>query len=231
MAETPGYNCELAVGGTPAALTNEACTEVSSGAYTDYQVTDSTKRLLDPDTAIVVEEDTGGGYATVASTLYTIDYYTGTITFTPALGASSTVRIASGNYIPPFEITQGRASNLTVNTELLDTTTYADAQANSGHRVFIAGLQDAAGDLEVVDDGLADYDTGGGSERKLLVDAVAGTKVLLTIQPDGSNNVFRTWAILTATSVSDPVDGLVTTNFSWVAAGRGAENTPFSWAA
>ena len=203
MAYVAGYSTVLKTGGTATSFSNEACTKVT--ANTVYQITDATKRVLDPATAVVVEVDADGagvgGY--VAGTGYTIDYLTGTVTFAADQGASALVRV-SGKYIPTLTIATANNFSLDHGREELDTSAYAQDAASA-----IQGRTEASGSFDVVEDLLTDHDAGAGVVT-LSGAIAAGLPVFVEAQIGGVGNKWRMWALLKgklSASASDAVKG------------------------
>lgn len=231
MAKTAGYLSVLKTGGTPTALTNEACSKIT--ANTVFQVTDAVKRCLDPDTAIVVQVDAdgagGGAYATAGATTYTVDYLTGTITFLADQGASATVRISSGKYIPLLTVADVDDVSADLGREELDTSVYSEDAASAK-----AGRYTLDVSLSIKDDLTADQDPGGGTVK--LADIIAnGTPLLLDWQPGGAGNHLRAWGLIPKGSVKADVGGLVGASCNFrVAEKTGSGRTDragVSWAA
>jgi hypothetical protein len=192
----------IKAGGTATVLTNEATTKVT--ANTVYQITDATKRVLDPDTALVVEVDAdgggGGGYATAAVGTYTVDYMFGKITFASDQGASALVRV-SGKYIPTLAVAEGTEFELDDAANLLESTVFGD-----GWRKRFTGLQEASGSFTLIALLQTDLDPGAG-ERKLRTAMRSGTKLLLEYRPGGAADYWRAWVYLSQEGEKGQVDG------------------------
>lgn len=195
---TSSNSTTIKAGGTPTALTNEATTEVT--ANTVFQITDAAKRVLDPDTALVVEVDDGGGYAAADAADYTVDYMFGKVTFAAALGASDTVRV-SGKYVPLLTAAGGVDFEIDDSGNLLDDTEFGDTW-----RSRFLGLQEASGSFTLLNPLQLDLDGGAGT-TKLRTHQRAGTKVLLEYRPGGSVDYWRAWVFLSNGSEKAPVDG------------------------
>jgi hypothetical protein len=216
MAETAGYKTTVYKGGEAVATTNEPTTKVT--ANTVYQITDATKRVLDPTVTVTVEVDAdgagAGGY--VAGTGYTVDYYTGTITFAADQGASALVRV-SASYIPLLSVASARAAGIKRARTILDCTKFN----STGFRSYKYGRLEASGDLELVEDGFTDHDSGAGTQR-FIDDIEDAVLVLLEIDMGGQGVKARCWATLETLDTNTPGDGLTTTKLSWKASGRGS---------
>lgn len=178
-------------GGTATVLTNEATTKVT--ANTVYQITDATKRVLDPDTALVVEVDAdgagGGAYATANPSTYTVDYMFGKVTFAADQGAPATVRL-SGKYIPTLVVLEGIDFEVDDSVNLIEKTVFGDVW-----RTRMVGLQEASGSFTVIALLTNDLDPGAGT-TKIRTAMRAGTKFLLEYRPGGATDYWRAWVLL-----------------------------------
>lgn len=214
MAQSAGYNTTLKVGGTPTTFTNEACTKIT--ANTVYRITAASKRVIDPDTAVVVESDplANGTWGVVSAT---VDYFTGTVTVADQ-GATALVRV-SGKYIPLLTVAYARSADFSPTADELDVTAFGDAW-----RKFIMGMIRAELSFEVVSDALDDLDGGGGT-LQTLVDS--RDTAFIEFQPGGQGTYLRFWAFLRSVARQSPVDGLMTSSLQAVLSTR-APAAPFS---
>jgi len=219
MAPTVGFLAVIKTSGTSTAMVAEATTDVG-GAHTTYQITDTAKRVLDPATAVVVDKD--GVPAAAAD--YTLDYFTGTVTFAVALGAGVVVTF-DASYLPLLEVATARDVSLSLARERLDKTAYQTSQ----YRQFTLGVGTCEGSLELLEFGEVDHDPGAGVVKfTTLIDGT--TPVLLEIAPATTGNRLRCWALLTAAGRKSPHDDLTSLSLSFAAAGN-APAAPYSWAA
>lgn len=180
-------NTTVSIGGSPTEMTDEPCTKVT--ANTVYQVTDSTKRVLDPATAVVVETDAAGPFVAATSTDYTIDYTTGTVTFLVGLGAAVLVQI-TGRFIPTAAVVECRALEMKgPGWTAADVRRFGDGGPRS--------IKDSAsweGSLEVISD-----------ELDTLLST--GEIVFLEVRPGGVGLYARGWAVLSPPDVGSSPDG------------------------
>lgn len=174
MKNVVGYAATLKQGATPVVMTTEAMTLVSGKTY---QITASTKRIIDYFTAITVFDNAVDHTADVES----IDYLNGLVTFLSSYTVTGPVTI-TGKYVPTSVIAKGRSFTLTQNANAIDTTTYEAAQANGGWRTHKPGLRTVS--LEV--NGLYDITNGAAA-------AIRGKQpIIVDISPDGSSTtMFR----------------------------------------
>ncbi len=135
MAAEAGYNTTLNITAQPAiSLTNEACTD--SGDHTTYTITNSAKRYLDLNTAVVVQKQTHGtgGFATVTN--YTLKHVGGIIVFASANNSDDVIRISSGAYYAYSVLAQGHAADVPLKIAGLDVTSFN----STGTETYIGGL-------------------------------------------------------------------------------------------
>lgn len=166
-----GYTVDIKKTGTPTTMTDEA---MSSIATDTYQVTASTKRILDPDTTIVVEDN---NVAVAASNIEYIDYLFGIVKFITAYTPTEPITI-TGKYLPQSILAKYRNFTLTMTMDPIDNTDIPAAQANSGHRTFDpAGLKTVTLETSGVYDSTNGYRT----------DLVARTTLVIEVNPDGAS--------------------------------------------
>lgn len=126
---------------TPTVLSNQSCTAVAGSGNTIYEIDNRTMRYWSKDYDVVVEVDTGGGYAPVTSG-FLIQHCGGRIHFATALDPGDDVRV-SGRYVVVVTAAKVADASIAVNGESIDVSTFG----NNGWRDRIAGLADATGTL------------------------------------------------------------------------------------
>lgn len=119
MAVISGVSCNVYVSGVPVALSSEACS-LESGKT--YRVTDSAKRVLDPDTVPVIK-DNG---VVVAATSYTLDYLFGRVRRNTGSWTTPVI-VFSGNYLPLHKVATAKDVSLDVSCDLLDVSRLGEA--------------------------------------------------------------------------------------------------------
>lgn len=218
MAPTAGFLAVVKTAGTSTATTAEPTTD--GGAHTAYQITNTAKRVLDPAVAVVVYKDA----VEQASSLYTLDYLTGTVTFATPLAAEAVVTITA-NYLPLLTVATARDVSFSSTRERIDVTPYQTSQ----YRVFKAGMLGVEGTLGLVEFGEVDHDSGAGTVKfTTLLDGFS--PVFLEIAPATTGNRMRLWAVLTKGDHKTPMGGVAELNVGFSAAGNGVA-APVSWAA
>jgi len=135
MTAEAGYNTTINITAQPAiSLTNETCTD--SGDHTTYTITNSAKRYLDINTAVVVQVQTHGTGSFNTVTNYTLKHVGGIITFSGANNSDDVVRISSGAYYAYAVILQGHAVDLPLKIAAIDVTSFN----STGVETYIGGL-------------------------------------------------------------------------------------------
>ncbi len=195
-----GKDATIKTGGTPTAMANEACTEITG---TRFQVTDATRRIIDATAAIVVRVNT----VVQDPSTYTVDHLFGFIDFN-ASQTGQTVDI-SADYIPTLDFAEVRSTSPTFGIDLEDSTTIGD----DAHEVT-ALLQTFNASIETLEDGLTDLDPGGGTVR--IADLLRnGTPFLYELGMDGTGGVgYRAWAKGANLDPSAAFDALVQNTFA-----------------
>jgi hypothetical protein len=134
MAAEAGYNTTFNITAQPpVSLTDEACTD--SGDHTTYTITNSAKRYLDLNTAVVVQKQTHGtgGFATVTN--YTLKHVGGIITFASANNSDDVIRIHSGSYYAYSALGQGHTAEQASKIAAIDVTSFN----SNGTESYIGG--------------------------------------------------------------------------------------------
>lgn len=207
------YSTTIKAVGASTAFTAEPTTTVT--ANTVYQITNTARRILDPDVAITVEVDAdgagAGAYATAAASSYTVDYLFGTITFTADQGASALVRV-SGAYLTLTDVAEATEFSLNLSRTVQDAS-YFHAD---GYKRKIATLRDCTGSISQLS--LLNAAHGATSFTALYA---AGTPFLLEVHPGATGDYFRAWVLLESTTEQSTPEGLYTASFNFTAAAQG----------
>lgn len=191
MPGRAGKSALVKVSGAAATLTNAATT--ANGGRTEYQITDSTKRVLAPNATITVETSPDGS-AWSAAAGYTLNRLTGTVTFGSAQPVGTQIRV-SGQYLPMSTAASCKQFSYTVSATNIETPAFGDSYIPR-----IQGLQDIKGSL--------------GSWRTTdtaFEDALTGDViVMLEIYSLGSGTPeMRVWARLNTMQVQSAIEGAV----------------------
>jgi hypothetical protein len=196
---TAAYLAKLYVTGTSTGLTGgagEPMSDVSGGARTTYQVTDTAKQVIDPATAIVVfDNNTGAPYANS----FTIDYLTGSVTLSVAAGALG-VKL-QGNYLPKRQILNAYEMSVSLSKNLVDTSVLG-----TDHMLRTPALGDVTGSFTCYENGTTTY-----TDIQLVDLANDGTIKVIDMDMSGTGaNFIRFFAIFESLESSQSVDGVQT---------------------
>ena len=124
----PGFSCLVRKGGTPTVISLEPLSHVTAAqggtASSTFRITDSAKRLIDPEAGFNLRFSAATG---VFGTDYTnVDFLTGTFTIVGAYSAASLT--FGGSYIPITTTSDlmldSKSFNLNLSTNLIDTTVF-----------------------------------------------------------------------------------------------------------
>ena len=210
MGITAGWETTAKVSGTATAMTAEAMSGSGAGPY---QVTNTAKRVLDPDDTFTFYDN---GVAILAADISSVDYLQGKVTFTGSKTGPITV---TGDYLPMLSWASCRNVSLSIVADKLDTSVFG-----SQWKTSIQGMKEISGSAEILERLTYDLDSGGGTRTW---DAVFtnGTQVVLEISP-GATSTHRFFAILVDMSSDAPASDLVVDGFGFASvAKKAADNT------
>lgn len=206
---TASHLATVSVTGTATAMTGEAMTDVSGGAKTSFQITATSKRIVDPATAIVINDThTGGAWAGT----FTIDYLTGTVTLSGAATASITI---TGKFLPSRQILNAYEVDVNLTKNLVDT-----SLLGQGHMLRTPTLGDITGSLSCYDNGNQLY-----TDVQLSSIVTDGTSKVIDIDWNGGTNLLRFFAKLENLDSTASVDGVQTATVSFSMDGQTALTT------
>lgn len=198
---TAANAASVKVTGTSTAFTDEACANTTGDSY---QITDATKRILDPDVAVVVYDD---GTPVDAADILSYDPLFGIVTFQGAYTVIGDITM-DGSYLPTYTLVGAYEYTFMRAADLLDVTAFEDSDS----RVRIAGLDDYSASITVHDDSQYDLDGGGITLSTIFADQ---TPVVLEIA--AASKTFRAWTIIESLSNDPAVDGVVDTDVAFSA--------------
>lgn len=116
-----GKNAIIYVTGEAVTLTNQmTTTPLGDLNRYAYQIATAGKRILDPNTAVVVKVN-----GTPGSTGFKINYATGTVTFTTQRGADDVITI-SGAYLPKTQVATAHEFSFGKSVDIGDITRFGD---------------------------------------------------------------------------------------------------------
>ena len=193
MAASAGYLATVSVTGTATTMTGEAM----GGGGVTYQITAADRQIVDPASAITIKI---GGAAQATST-YSFDYLTGTVTLSGAPGAAVTI---DGKFLPKRQITQAYEADVTLTKNLVDTSLLGTV-----HTQRTSTLGDISGSLSCYDSGLNVY-----TDVDLAQILVDGTVKVVDLNWNGANYL-RFLALFETIESSMAVDGVQTATASF----------------
>lgn len=208
-----GYAAAVKVSGTSTSFTGEATTGLGDDVY---QITDETKRVLDPTVAVVVKDD---GVAIPAADV-TVDHLFGRVTLA---NPPSGVVTVDGSYLPMLTVATAREASVSCSREIHDNTRFG---APGAARTKQYGLKDFSGSIGVLEDTLTDHDSGAGT---LTLEGVltSGAAKLIEFRPAATGAFFRGWAVFESEDVALAVDDLVNATINFTGAAQ--SGVAFGW--
>jgi hypothetical protein len=165
-----GYEATIKKGGTSTVMTGEAMALVSGKTY---QITASSKRLIDFSANVVVLD----GVTNVTAEVLSIDYLNGLVTFKSTYTPVGAISL-DASYIPLATLAKCRGFSVTQTAAEIDNTTLEVAQANDGWRTFEPGLKTAGLEVQGIFDAASPF----------LTDLNARALMFIDISPNGSSN-------------------------------------------
>lgn len=201
-----GYGSTLKASGTAVPVTGEACSVVTTGSV--YQVTATARRIIDPAAAVVVK-DNG---TTIASTLWSLNYLFGIITFS-GYTATGPVTVDM-SYLPTSAVAEVRSSSVDAKANVLGASSYDSA----GWAQKVLGTRSASGSFEFLSLMTADIDPVASGVQSLYGLHGAGTPKLLELTWGAGALIWRGWVLLSGLSQKSDADGLLVTTASYESA-------------
>jgi hypothetical protein len=189
-----GYLATVSVTGTATTMTAEA---MGNLAGTVFQITDATKQVVDPSTAIVIKD---GGV--VWGGTYTFDYLTGTITLSGAPGGAVTI---DGKFLPRRQILAAYEVSASLSRNIPDSSLLGTEFTQR-----TSSLGDITGSMSCYDSGLTIY----GTDVDMAQIVKDGTTKLFDIAWSATSHL-RFFALIESAEVSAAVDGVETVSFSY----------------
>ncbi len=148
-----GYQALVRRSGVSTGITTEPLQLSPSGQSVQFRITDSAKRVIDPN----VDFHFKNGTSSIAySTITSLDLLHGYVTFSAAQSAGSVTSLSfSGSYLPLTTSSEvfldSKSFKLSLSRDLLDTTVFT-GDSSSFTKRRLAALKDASLDIESVAD-------------------------------------------------------------------------------
>jgi len=180
-----GHLASVKVQSSGVVMTDEAAT--TSDNLT-YQITDTAKRYIDLNTAVVVEDS-----AVVTTENYTVNYLTGEITFAETGTRTITV---SGAYMTPSTVATAKSYSVNVTADTLENTVFTDT-----FKTFQSGLVS----------GTASLGRFHASDDLFIDEILAGNYFIVEFFVDATNKV-SFYGLPSSNTVDAAVESLVEEN-------------------
>lgn len=215
MSNYAGWETVVKVSGTAVSMTAEACT----GATTTWQITSTSKRVLDPSVTPTWYDN---GVAISSGDVSSVNYLTGTVVFTGSKTGPITV---DADYYPMLSWASARMVEYTEEADELDTSVFG-----SQYKVSIQGMKKVSGNGEILERLNYDLDSGGGTQSwQARYDD--GAAVVLEVTPGSGTTRF--WGRLFTVSTSSSTGDLVVYSFGFASdvptAADGTRVTPVTF--
>lgn len=129
-----GYNANILKAGTPIEVTGGATTLVSGNTY---QITNTAQRVMATASGYTVYDGAANITAYIESK--GLDPFTGTFTLDSSYTVTGTITI-DYYYVTLTEVSGATGFDISMSSDVQDSTTLTVAQGNNGHRTYICGL-------------------------------------------------------------------------------------------
>lgn len=188
--------------GAAVAMTGQATTSLAAN---EYQITDTTKRILDPDTALSVIDNA----VPQADADVTINYLFGKVK--KVSGNFTGPVTVDASYLPTFTEAEARSFDINCAREQVEST---DFDVSTKHRTRQPGLRDCTGSIGSLDNLLTDIDSGAGTVI-LHTDWAAGTRRVLEVTLGSTGNIFRAFVKFKDEKVTGAFEGIIESSYDW----------------
>lgn len=200
--------------GTSVAMADEATTNTSGKTY---QVTNASKRILNPAVALVVLDNAVDRTAEVES----VDFLFGLVTFKSTYTVTGPVTL-TGAYLPTLDVASVRGVNLSVSANLQEASVMG-VQAVQRLRTLL----DVSGSVERLELSLADLDAGAGGTQSIDGWLRAGTPRVLEWLIQAGYRV-RAWVLFESQEISGDAASLVGVNLAFQGAAPAVPSTSYT---
>lgn len=209
-----GYIADVKKAGTATNLVAQGMSLVSGKTY---KVSDATKNILNPSATFTVLD----GVTNVNAQVESFNYLFGQLTFKSSYTPVGAITIAAtGGYYPVTTLGKANAFTLTQSSDTIDSTDFATAQGNGGHRTFVQGLKTVSLELTGFYDVTNEFRENL-TERDLLI---------IEINPDGnSKSVARGFFKIMSEGQSGEVGALEEESTTFELQVPSSDYLPFSW--
>lgn len=226
MAALAGYQCQVILTGNPVSVTGEAASNTSGKVY---QITDSARQFMDPDSAITWKDN---GVAVAAANIESVDVLFGEVTFAASYTVTGPVT-CDYSYLPTTAIADVQSFSFSTSRDMMDKT---GMSLTTSHRTKVPGLYDASGSIDLLDTTDTTVDTG----VELADEFTNAAKLALEFRPNSTagQQKLRAYIQLEGLDLDTSTEDLVrdsvsygVTNHSHLVNTSLKARTNFSWSA
>jgi len=205
VAELAGKDTRIELTGSSVSMSDELMSDTGNGTL--WTIDDGSKNIFDPSVTFTVEVDSGGGFAAVNASDYTLRYLVGAVDFDSSQAGNS-VRI-QGSYLPQYTLGTAYTQDLDLSPNLLDVTAFQD----DGTR-RIQGTLDVSGSFAQYEVLAQELDAPSTTTEATLEEILLGeetkggtasisTDVVYSYDPaDDGTELYRAWIQFEADSMS-----------------------------
>ena len=213
MVAIPAYNSRLQITGTSTAITDEPTTTTGVNPSKISQITDTTKRILDPSIAVSVKDGLG---AAVPVANYAVNYMFGKINHNAVVDSTGPGVRVTGQYLPLLTVANCRVVSLKQGRKPLNISVFSDTITAER---YLMGLRSLNGSFEILDSPYVDLDSGGGTVELFDILKQATDKVLAIRLGGSGGDEIRAWVKIVGLDDSAEVDDLYKRRFNFVGCG------------
>lgn len=196
MTASASWQAQVKVSGAAVVFTGDATTFVSGKTY---QLTNTSHRIVDPATAVVVKDN---AVTVAAANILSFDYLFGQVTFVAGYTVTGPVTI-DGAYLPTQSVTEAKSVDFTVTINVLDMSSMGVANKQK-----LAGLIDWTGSIGRLALPLDDLDSVTGGVQSLELWRSTGTPRLIDVLFVTGTRV-RGWALIKGYKVAAQLEGII----------------------
>lgn len=178
-----------------------------------FYIDDSTKDIFDPQASFTVELDTGGGFASVSTSDFVVNYLIGAIDINNAtLGDSC--RITGGGWLTKYDILEGFSCDLSIGNSLEEIPQFQDEAQR--RKNTINEFTSTFSSYRINEYNLDDPTNAEPTLRELLLGSTTESSpssvdphLVFSFNTDaGGGDLIRAWVLLSEESLSASADGI-----------------------
>ena len=201
---TAAFATQIFIVGAPVAFNAEPTTPLGD---LRYQITDETRRLIEPGEPIAAFDDVGNPLA-----ISSIDFANGVIMLNDDPGTAVEI---DGSFVTRSLLGGSKSYSYELTGDLLETTSFDQTSTNGGFRTRCYGLNDVTVSIDRYDD----------LGRLFTKSKLDRTIVFIEVRPGGSSgDALKGWFVVESDSLSGELSGLEEESINFMPANIGAGN-------